>query len=65
MKITKKCETCEEVTQVKNYSHIIIDTDNNTLTCGIKGIIAGTNIRIIDNKIFCAKCGQTLYVEQN
>lgn len=65
MKITKKCETCEEVTQIENYSHVVINTEDNNLTCGIKGIVAGSNIRTFKNKVFCAKCGQTLYVEQN
>ena len=38
MKIMKKCETCEKTTKIENYSYIIIDTENNTITCGVKGI---------------------------
>jgi hypothetical protein len=61
----KKCETCEKTTKIENYSYIIIDTENNTITCGVKGIVEGNNIRILNNKVVCAKCEQILYINKN
>jgi hypothetical protein len=63
MIIKKNCENCEKITGIKNYSHVVIDTENNNVTCGVKGIIEGSSIRILNNKVICAKCDCLLYEE--
>lgn len=64
MIIKKSCENCEKITGIKDYSHIVVDTENNNLTCGVKGIIEGSSIRIFNNEVVCAKCSFLLYKEE-
>lgn len=64
MIIRKSCENCEKITGIKNYSHVVIDTENNNLTSGVKGMIEGSNIRIRNNEVICAKCSSLLYKEE-
>jgi hypothetical protein len=63
MKITKECEICKINNDNKTYSFVIIDTDSNNITCGIKGILNGENIRIKNNEVTCSKCNSLLYKE--
>jgi len=64
MIIKKSCENCEKITGIKNYSHIVINTENNNITCGVKGIVEGCGIRIRNNEVICSKCTSVLYKEE-
>ena len=57
MKKTIKCETCGK----NSETFITIDDEDNNVTCGVSGIVGGSNIRIINGCVFCAKCGLSLY----